>query len=59
MIPTDPPHPDWIQPEPRRSRRWFWLLVPVAPVAGYLLPAYVVVALILFILVVIRYSDRV
>jgi hypothetical protein len=33
-------------------------LVPVAPVAGYLLPAYVVVALILFILVVLRYSDR-
>jgi hypothetical protein len=33
--------------------------VPVAPFAGYLLPAYVVVALILFILVVIRYSDRV
>ncbi len=58
MIPTEPPHPDWLPPKPRRSRWWFWLFVPVAPYAAYILPTYVGVALILFILVVIRYSDR-
>jgi hypothetical protein len=33
--------------------------VPVAPYAAYILPTYVGVALILMILVVLRYSDRV
>jgi hypothetical protein len=59
MTPTDPPHPEWLPPKPRRSRWWFWLLVPVAPVAGYLLPVPVAVWIILMLLVVIRYSDRV
>ncbi|MDQ3523142.1 MAG: hypothetical protein M3434_12505 [Gemmatimonadota bacterium] len=59
LIPTNPPHPDWLPPKPRRSRWWLGLFVPAAPVAGYLLPASVVVAVILLILVVIRYSDTV
>ncbi len=58
MIPTEQPHPDWIQPESRRSRWWLWLFVPPAPFAAWILPTYVVVALIVFILLVIRYSDR-
>jgi hypothetical protein len=32
--------------------------VPVAPFSTWILPTYVGVALILFILLVIRYSDR-
>ncbi len=59
MISTNPPHPDWLPPEPRRSQWWLWLLVPLAPVAGYLLPWTMVAMLIVFILVVIRYSERV
>ncbi len=43
------------------SRRLFEhaFFVPVAPYATYILPTYVGVAMILFILVVLRYSDRV
>ncbi len=59
MILTEPPHADWIPPEPRRSRWWLWLLVPVAPVAGYLLPIPVAVWILLMLLLVMRYSTRV
>jgi hypothetical protein len=44
--------------KPHRTRWWVWLLVAIAFPAGLLLPVYVSVWVLLFILVVIRYSDR-
>jgi hypothetical protein len=63
LIPKRPPKPvPWYalpdRLKPRRIRWWVWILVALAFPAGLLLPVYASVWVLLFILVVIRYSDR-